>query len=370
MKVPKHSLICEELRRAITRGEYSEGNRLPSENALVRRFGASRPTVARALRDLQYEGLVQRRAGSGSFVRSKSEERENLFGLLLPGFGNNEFFEPICREISLRSQEHHHGLLWGNARLEALRVEEQAEILCEQYVARRVPGVFFAPLEFTPKKDVVNQRIVDAFERAGTALVLLDRCILEYPRRSRFDLVGIDNRRAGYVITKHLLDAGTDRVAFVARPNSAWTVDARLAGYREALWNRGIAADPTWARFGDPADNAFVTGLLREARPQGIVCANDHTAGHLMHTLHGLGVRVPDDVRIVGIDDANYASLLRVPLTTLQQPCRQIGAAAVKTMIERIAEPHLPARDILFDFQLVVRESCGVKGRQAATEAS
>jgi len=68
---------------------------------------------------------------------------------------------------------------------------------------------------------------------------------------------------------------------------------------------------------------------------------------------------IPRDVRIVGIDDVNYASLLPVPLTTIRQPCREIGAAALEAMLDRLDRPNMPARDILLDCELIVRESCG-----------
>ncbi len=91
------------------------------------------------------------------------------------------------------------------------------------------------------------------------------------------------------------------------------------------------------------------------------MCANDFTAAHLMKTLTELGVNVPGKVRLSGIDDVKYASLLSVPLTTLHQPCADMGAIAVSTMLERLRHPKLPARDILLDFHLVVRDSCGFR---------
>jgi DNA-binding LacI/PurR family transcriptional regulator len=81
-----------------------------------------------------------------------------------------------------------------------------------------------------------------------------------------------------------------------------------------------------------------------------------------MHALLGLGYRVPQDVRIVGIDDVDYARLLPVPLTTLRQPTREIGAAALGAMLERVAHADLPTRDILLQGELVVRRSCGGAG--------
>ncbi|HXG66107.1 MAG TPA: GntR family transcriptional regulator, partial [Blastocatellia bacterium] len=313
MKKAKHQHIYRELRRAITSGEYQEGSRLPSEAGLVEMFATSRPTVARALRDLQHEGLIERRAGSGTYVKKTAAPRADLFGLLIPGLGETEIFEPICREMSRSTHASNHALLWGDTADDAYTQEEQAEQLCEQYIARKVSGVFFAPLEFTPNRDRVNQRIAAALDRAGVPVVLLDRCIYEYPRRSRYDLVGIDNRRAGYVVTEHLLNLGCRRVAFLSVPNSAPTVEARKSGYREALHCRGIADEMVFT--GNPAEADFVRRIVQSSRPEAFVCANDITAASLMHTLDGLKIRIPADVRIVGIDDVKYAKLLRVPLT-------------------------------------------------------
>jgi GntR family transcriptional regulator of arabinose operon len=81
--------------------------------------------------------------------------------------------------------------------------------------------------------------------------------------------------------------------------------------------------------------------------------------GQVMQTLIESGYRIPEEVRIVGIDDVQYASLLMVPLATVHQPCREIGVAAVAAMLERIASPEMPRGDILLDFTLALRESSG-----------
>ena len=181
------------------------------------------------------------------------------------------------------------------------------------------------------------------------------------PGRGEPDLVGIDNRRAGFVVTDHLLRSGARRVAFVGVPHSASTVDEREAGHREALHARGLELDRALVRRLDPSDPAAVRGFVDTVRPDGIVCANDWTAARLMHALIALGFRVPTDVRLVGIDDVEYAALLPAPLTTYRQPARQLGAVALSAMLERIAQPDLPTRDILLHGELVVRESCGAR---------
>ena len=183
--------------------------------------------------------------------------------------------------------------------------------------------------------------------------------VTPYPRRGHHDLVGIDNRRAGFIITEHVLRLGSRRIAFVAQPNAAATVDAREAGYREALYAAGIPIDRALVHRLDPSDAPSVRQLMESARPDAVVCANDRTAGRLMQTLIRLGYGVPKDVRLVGIDDVEFAALLPVPLTTLRQPSRQIGDAALGAMLERVSRRGLVARDILLDVELIVRESCG-----------
>ena len=96
---------------------------------------------------------------------------------------------------------------------------------------------------------------------------------------------------------------------------------------------------------------------MTRSRPEAIVCANDCTAGRLMHTLLRLGQRIPDTIRLVGIDDAEFASLLPVPLTTLRQPSRQIGDAALAAMLERVERADLPTRDIFLHCELIVQDS-------------
>jgi DNA-binding LacI/PurR family transcriptional regulator len=108
----------------------------------------------------------------------------------------------------------------------------------------------------------------------------------------------------------------------------------------------------------------LIKSILKKDHPDAFVCANDLTAGNLMHTLISLGQRIPEDIRIVGIDDVKYARLLPVPLTTLHQPCRDIGRMAMAVMLDRIANPDLPPRDVLLRCELVVRKSCGAATRR------
>lgn len=363
---PKYRIVFDSLKESLASGEYKPGARLPSEGELERRFGVSRMTVVKAVRDLQQLGLVVRRPGSGTYVAGNTAAPGCIFGLLIPALGQTEIFEPICQGMSKYPAANKHSLLWGNAVAETEKQEEVAEQLCHHYIARDVSGVFFAPLELTPVKDPVNQRIVAALERARIPVVLLDRCLSPYPMRSKYDLVGIDNRRTAFYATDHLVKVGAQRVAFFSKKFSAPTVNARIAGYREALLARRQLGSDDLVFSGDPSDLALVRSILDDHKPDAFLCANDRTSANLMQTVLELGRAVPDEIRIVGIDDVKYASLLPVPLTTQRQPCLDIGAVAMSTMLQRLENPSLPPRDILVGCNLVVRKSCGAHlGRSA-----
>ena len=356
----KHRQVFEYILADIKSGKLKDGDRLPSEAELVKKFGSSRPTVARALNDLQNMGWLDRKVGSGTYVNSAQKPVESWrFGLLIPGLGSTEIFEPICGQLARIAQKQHHTLLWGDfGENQDNPDHDLIEQVCNSYIRQKVAGVFFAPLELTEDKDQVNRSVISTMKSAGIPIVLLDRDIVSFPRRSDLDLVGIDNRQAGFLITNHIIKLGCRRVDFLSRPDSAPTVMLRIAGYREALLNSGILPDPGWVHSGDPADREFVKGIIDNSATA-IICANDLTAANLMRTLDTLDYPVPQKVRVAGFDDVRYAELLRPSLTTIHQPCADIGTIAMQVMLERIENPKLPPRDILVHSTLVVRQSCG-----------
>ena len=363
----RHSF--ESVRRRIQAGDFQPGDRIPSDSELVREFGVSRPTVAKALQELARRGLVKRKTGSGTYVLDLPSAEGQQFGLLLPGLGETEIFEPLCAAMARIAQEAGHSLLWGANSPHAVGGDrgQQAIDLCDRYIRDQVGGVFFAPVEHAADKDSVNARIIASFSHAKIPVVLLDRDYVPYPERSPYDLVGIDNRRVGYSITHHLFRRGCEKVMFFARPGSAATLAARVAGFMEAVVKDAGAFESMLVQRCDPRDASSIGELVSTHRPDGIVCGNDVTAGKLMHTLDQLGLEVPEDVMVGGIDDVKYAELLRVPLTTVRQPCGAIGEAAFHTMLSRIESPDAVARDVLIGCDLIERESTKRLGHGAAS---
>ena len=354
----KYMQIYRSLKEAIDSGTYAPGCRLPSEHELVQMYGASRVTVCRALSELKSDGRIERRVGSGTYVTAGASKGYK-FGLIIPDLGQTEIFEPICQAMMATQQVQKHVLIWGQSLAGSDATESQAREVCLKLVADKVSGVFFAPFESNPRSDAINRAIAGFLSDSKVPTVLLDRDIVDYPQRSSFDVVGIDNRRAGCVATQHLIRSGCRRIGFIGHPHLAPSCTARSNGYRDAIVGGDLEAHSEFVERLDPSDRLRVAAVMQSYRPDGLVCSNDRTAAELMKTLNELGIAVPDQVRIVAFDDVKYAHLVSVPLTTIRQPCDQLGAAAVRAIVERIQDPDMPARDILVDFCLVIRESCG-----------
>ncbi|MDO4588066.1 MAG: GntR family transcriptional regulator [Planctomycetia bacterium] len=374
-RVPKYWTVFVHYRDGILSGEYPSGMRLPSENEVAKLFGISRPTVNHAFGQLEQMRLVIRRVGSGTYVANPEKNvsssdissapslKTNTLGLLVPGLGQGEIFEPICNQIVFTSQENGFRVFVGNT--VALRGKDDmargpfAEELCHQCIDQKVDGVFFQPLELSAGAEEVNRRILDSLKTAGIPVVLIDCDYLSFPRRSDFDLVGIDNFRVGYTLTEHLLETGVKNIHFIARQGSAPSIKIRFAGFREALLSHNLPIDDN--RFHSVSDYETEISQLMSMRPRpdAFVCGNDHTAALVIQVLGHLNVRIPQDVRITGVDNLRYATLISVPLTTISQPCEEMGRQAVRAMMERIKTPNLPTRDFFVNFKLIVRNSSG-----------
>lgn len=350
--------IAARLEAGIADGTHRAGDRLPSEQQLSRTFGVSRPTAARAIRELEARGLVDRRRGSGTYVAGGAGAvRIRTFGLLAHGLSATEMIDPITTELTRVCQARGERVLWGDSPAPHDTVDE-VDRLIAHYIEQRVDGVFFAPMEAAADRARHNVRVAEALHSRGIQVVLLDRDVVEFPDRSEFPLVGIDNVLAGAQLTRHLVRAGHRRVCFLARPHHPSTTELRAIGCLSALNQAGVAPLPEWRWSADPEDRPAIEQLVARDRPDAVVCSNDLTAVALIRTLEVLGRQVPAEVAVVGFDDAGNSLLAPIGLTTMRQPFRELAVAAVDCMDAALSGNPTP-HQILATGQLVVRESCG-----------
>lgn len=352
----RYLAIYHELKISIRNQTFRAGDLLPSEKELCKTYGASRPTIAKALNLLSGENLVRRKAGFGTQVLATSRKVPKI-GLLIPQLHQTEIFMPICQSIADVAGAEGMKIIHRSEFDPNIELREFAESLTEQFIELGVDGVFFTPVECIENRKEFNLGIIERLAASGIRVVLLDRDVCEWPSQTPYDLVGIDNIEAGFVVAEHLIRSGRCDLAYVTEPNTAMTVQLRGIGVREALIQNGFRARDLMEFSMDSGSPKKTAVEILRTKTRGIICANDAIAAGLLRELLDLGADIPGELQVCGFDDVKYASLWSVPLTSYRQPCEDIGKVAVKAMIERLKDPDTPAKRISLRGELVVRAS-------------
>jgi len=186
------------------------------------------------------------------------------------------------------------------------------------------------------------------------------------------DAVHLDNRNAGQIVAKHLVELGHKSIAYVGGLESTSTNTGRLDGFSSALADLGIDLLPDrilHGQFTRESGYTLAQQLIAQSpRATAFFCADDQIAFGAIVAIDDGGLRVPEDVAVVGVDDVAAASLRQVGLTTVRQPAAEMGRRAANLLLERISgEPAGEPIDIVLRPRLIVRRTCG--GRVATPTA-
>jgi LacI family transcriptional regulator len=301
----------------------------------------TRERVLKRMKELNYRPNLAARA----LITGKTQ----TIGLVVPGLVHS-FFAQVAKGISSILREQAYSLLITSSEEEAAL--EQQEI--DQMMAHRVDALLIASTQWT----------VETFRRIEehqTPYILLDR------RFSGLNahFVGSDDEQIGRMATSHLIDQGCKRIAHI-RGREISTGTGRFEGFRQALAQRGVVALPGYVvagRTGDDAGDqsgyeAMKQLLALDPRPDGVVCFNDPTSVGAIKAILEAGLRVPQDIAVIGVGNTWNSELLRVPLSTIDQNSMVIGAEAARLAF-RLIKGKQPIRpeSILVPPALVVRES-------------
>lgn len=217
--------------------------------------------------------------------------------------------------------------------------------------ARRVDGIILAP-SANPLASL------DYLAQVGVPCVLVDRMA-----DARFDQVGIDNAAAVAALVRHLLDAGHRRIGFIGGQPGFVTSEVRADAFRATLTAAGVASPPgrSDARTLSMDDAiAAADRLLDEPEPPtALVAGNNLVTIGCMRALRARGLRVPEDVSLVGIDDFDWADCFEPRLTLVAQPCAELGRQAASLLVQRIRDPEGPPRQVQLAAELRLRASVG-----------
>ncbi|AQQ70865.1 Arabinose metabolism transcriptional repressor [Limihaloglobus sulfuriphilus] len=363
-KLIKHKLISDKLAEKISRGEYAPGDKIPTELELSRIYKASRPTVSKALRRLQRQGLVSRRQGAGSFVSYPENETKGRKVGLLASIAektlHNGIFGSLITEMSHYGSERGFSLLVNSVPPDndIVILKEYARRNCMELIRQKVDAVVFMPLDLNEEDIKINEELAKSLKESGAIVVLLDRDLNPSNGHSDFDIIETNNRRGGFDIIEHLIESGCRKIDIVTviglAPSS---VNERIEGGRRAMAKHGLSWEDLRLHKIDPRRPESCFEYLDRLDADGIMCTNDTLAAILMREMLGRGIKIPEEIKLTGFDDSPIAAYLPVPLTTMRQPVDALAAEAIRAIESRSSNRDMPARQILLSSELIVRKS-------------
>ena len=358
--------LADTLINRIERGEYAEGEWLPTERELAAEFKADRSTIRTAFSALAQKNLIVRQPGRRSRVgvRAESESPISLQTLAVlspqtPHYHASPAIQRGALDALRQTEAPYHLIVLDNGaetRAETFRRERQA---LETIRSRGIEGVVIWHQGGDETLDDVHR-----LQQTGLPIVMVDRTSPELA----CDFVGIDNAEAAREAVTYLLNLGHRRIGHLTMEGPSATIRERERGYREAMLSHGIRPAEEWVyrmshpvSLQPPVSVAADHFLSLAEPPTAIFAMNDLLAHTFLTELQARNVRVPEQISIMGFDDVDEFAPRESPLTTVHQPFERMGRKAMELLLKRLSGPPnaLPVfHHVLLPTHLVIRSSC------------
>lgn len=354
----KYQKVIDYLLSIFSTERYVEGQKLPTETRLMEELNVGRNTVRKAIFEMEKSGIVKSRQGSGTFYVSHEDKNDKSSGGLI-GLANLSGMEYIYPEIirgvedTLRDQGY--SLVISSSNIDSLKNLSSLKLMLDQ----NVKGLI---LDLSRVLSVdVESSILNLVHSAELPVVTTHW----NGSLKRFSTISIDDVLGGYEATKYLITKGHRKIAMVY--NSTQAGSYRLKGYKKALEEAGIKFDENYIKlyddraimhedFGYTCTNEILdrTGV----EPTAFFYFNDQTAIEGYQALAERGLRIPDDISVIGFDDYKHSQFLNPPLTTLVHPKYDFGKWAAKMILHLIDDKgSYHPRNIIFEPELLERGS-------------
>lgn len=301
-----------------------------------------RPEIVSEETRLRIHEVVKRLGYTpNALARNLRTARTRLIVALVPDI-SNPFFSEVIRGIEQVAYETGYSVLLGETQSNLVREQAYAEMVA----ARQADGIItmFHRIPTVP---------------GGGRLPLVNAC--EYVRDSEISSVYIDNVAAARAAVDYLVMLGHRDIAFVAGPSSSPICVDREVGYHQALEQAGIVFNEALTAVGDfsieAGERAIERFLVQGQAFSAVFCSNDEMAIGAMRALISHGLRVPEDVSVVGFDDIRFSRYTSPSLTTVAQPKNALGREAMTLLLELLNDPDVPPRKRVLSADLVVRGS-------------
>lgn len=327
----------------------------PTITDVAEEAGVSVSTVSRHLRGDRVRAaeridraVARLRYRPSPAAQSLKSGKTGAIALVVPDVAN-PFFAAVVRGAESITAQGGHTIFLANTDESD---DREAEVIDD--LLTRVDGMLLAPAS---ENNPNPQRLADA----GVPTVLIDR---EVPSTGCFDAVLIDNQGGARDAVEHLLSFGHERVATIAGPVDSTPGRLRLEGYRATLAAQGIEPPPDFVQSGGFMESGGYQSMMRLLAlpdpPTAVFVANNMMTIGALRAVKDIGVRIPDDLSVIGFDDHPFSEILDPPLTVIDRPMEQQGALAMRMLLSRMGnDSRRMARRVVLDTRLIERASCG-----------
>ena len=327
---------------------------------IAREVGVSPSTVSRALSDSTLISEKTRQSVKEVAQRLGYERNELARGLVMGSSGavglvvpdiTNPFFADIARGVGEIAHHFGCGVILCNTTEKADRELSYIRLLRR----KRVDGLILTSV-------TVEDPYLQELAQSKTPFILVSRL----SRSVDAPYVTVDDRAGARLAVEHLIELGHELIGFIGGPPDVQPSRDRMAAYREALREHGLAEKEEWVCYADftqaAGRKAARQMLSLPERPSAIFAANDVTALGVLEVAEELGHRIPEDLSLVGYDDITYASLPRIQLTTVAQPAFEMGQIAGEWLLSVIEGHKSHPLHCVLNPHLVVRRSTAPPG--------
>lgn len=353
---PKY-LQVKNILREYLRKHYKVGQKIPTEIELIQQFQVSRNTVRQAISELEDEGILSKEQGRGTFFLGTAPDGQRvdaLIGVVTPA--PSYIYPQIIHGIQEVAYKKRYNIVLGTP---ARHTENELECL-EHLLEKNIDGLIFESSGgFT---EIQESKSLRRLKELSIPVVLmawaLDGLDLSY--------VSLDDVEVGFRATRYLIEAGHTRIACVY-PGDLFPGIQRYQGYRKALETYGVEHDDRldkperawgWMRTENIAKLTTELLELETARPSAIFYFNDDAALRGYVSIREAGLKIPDDISVIGVDDFEFSALADVPLTTVVHPQKQVGRWAADILFDEIEHygQRIP-RQIIIKPTIAIRNS-------------
>ena len=351
MDMPKYEMVKNYVKHLLVDNAIAFGDKLPSENELTEKFQVSRQTVRQAFSELTSEGYIYKEQGRGTFSKYKKKANQKQIVAVLTTYLSGFVFPGILAGVEQVLSEEGYMMLLSNTNNTKKREAQYLENILEHNVV----GLIIEPTKSA--RENVNIRLLETLRDKGIKTVFINACY------DNFDssYVLLDDFKGGFIAAEYLIQLGHKKIAGVFKTDDKQGVN-RKNGYIAVLEKYGAAADPRLiGEYGteNMYDFPYIfaqSRLRSEDRPTAFFCYNDQCALMVIQAINDSGLRVPDDISVVGYDDSISIIQSDFKLTTISHPKEEMGRQAAKFVIDML-DGRIEKPQMIYKPELIVRNS-------------